>query len=109
MRTHSPCAGKRRAGWQSAGRTAEPWLGPDVLQVIDELAESEHHAGGPRGLLVSAVGFVADHLEVLYDLDIQAAQRAAQHGLAFDRTACVNDDPSVMAALARRVVEAASQ
>ena len=96
-------------GWQSAGRTPEPWLGPDVLQVIDELAESEHDAGGPRGLLVSAVGFVADHLEVLYDLDIQAAQRAAQHDIAFDRTACVNDDPAVMAALAGRVVEASSR
>ena len=96
-------------GWQSAGRTPEPWLGPDVLQVIDELAESEHDAGGRRGLLVSAVGFVADHLEVLYDLDIQAAQRAAQHDIAFDRTACVNDDPAVMAALAGRVVEASSR
>ena len=96
-------------GWQSAGRTPEPWLGPDVLQVIDELAESEHDAGGPRGLLVSAVGFVADHLEVLFDLDIQAAERAARHDIAFDRTACVNDDPAVMAALARRVVAAASR
>lgn len=93
--------------WQSAGRTPEPWLGPDILQVIDELAESENHAGAERGVLVSAVGFVADHLEVLYDLDIEAAHRAAQHGLAFARTACVNDDPTVMAALAARVIEAA--
>jgi ferrochelatase len=52
---------------------------------------------------VSAVGFVADHLEVLFDLDIEASQRAKQAGLAFDRTACVNDEPSIMAALARRV------
>jgi ferrochelatase len=87
--------------WQSAGRTPEPWLGPDILQVIDDLA-----AGGDTGgVLVSAVGFVADHLEVLYDLDIEAAGRAAAHGLRFDRTACVNDDPLVMAALAHRVVE----
>jgi ferrochelatase len=49
---------------------------------------------------------VADHLEVLYDLDIEAAHRAHEHGLAFDRTACVNDNPSVMAALAQRVVAA---
>lgn len=90
--------------WQSAGRTPEPWLGPDILQVIDELAASEHDAGGPRGIVVSACGFVADHLEVLYDLDIEAATRAASHGLAFDRTACINDDPTVMAALAARVV-----
>ncbi len=86
--------------WQSAGRTPEPWIGPDILQVIDELA-AEHVSG----VLVSAVGFVADHLEVLYDLDIEASARAASHTMRFDRTACVNDDPAVMAALARRVVE----
>ncbi|MGZ4792013.1 MAG: ferrochelatase [Ilumatobacteraceae bacterium] len=89
--------------WQSAGRTPEPWLGPDVLSVIDELSED----GRTRGVLVSAVGFVADHLEVLYDLDIEAAGRAAQRGLAFARTACVNDDAVVMAALAKRVIGAA--
>jgi protoporphyrin/coproporphyrin ferrochelatase len=85
--------------WQSAGRTPEPWLGPDILPVIDELAASEN----ADGLIVCACGFVADHLEVLYDLDIEAATRARGLGLAFDRTACVNDDPSVMAALAARV------
>ena len=88
--------------WQSAGRTPEPWLGPDILQVIDELAVSENAAG----VVVSAVGFVADHLEVLYDLDIEAAHWAHEKGLAFARTACVNDDPAVMAALARRVIAA---
>ena len=88
--------------WQSAGRTPEPWLGPDILQVIDELAAD----GATRAVLVSAVGFVADHLEVLYDLDIEASRRAAQHGLAFARTACVNDDATVMAALADRIVGA---
>jgi protoporphyrin/coproporphyrin ferrochelatase len=88
--------------WQSAGRTPEPWLRPDILVVIDELAADGH----TRGLLVSAVGFVADHLEVLYDLDIDASRRAANHGLAFARTASVNDDPAVMAALARRVIGA---
>ncbi|MFM7684959.1 MAG: ferrochelatase [Actinomycetota bacterium] len=88
--------------WQSAGRTPEPWLGPDILQVIDDLA-----AAGEKGVVVSAVGFVADHLEVLYDLDIEAAHRAASHGMAFARTACVNDNPAVMAALALRVLELA--
>ncbi|MEY2400473.1 MAG: protoporphyrin/coproporphyrin ferrochelatase [Ilumatobacteraceae bacterium] len=89
--------------WQSAGRTPEPWLGPDILQVIDELAEDGH----TEAVLVSAVGFVADHLEVLYDLDIEASRRAAAHGLLFARTACVNDHPTVMAALAARVIRAA--
>ena len=77
--------------WQSAGRTPEPWLGPDVLEVLDRVA-----AEGGTGVLVSAVGFVADHLEVLYDLDIEAVHRASTHGLTFARTACVNDDPAVM-------------
>ena len=93
--------------WQSAGRTPEPWLGPDILTVIDDLAAAEHDTATERGVLVSAVGFVSDHLEVLYDLDIEASKRAASHGLAFDRTACVNDDATVMAALARRVLEVA--
>jgi ferrochelatase len=92
--------------WQSAGRTAEPWLGPDVLQVIDELGASEHHSTDRTGVVVCACGFVADHLEVLYDLDIEAAHRAAAHGLEFDRTSCVNDDPNVMAALAALVIAA---
>ena len=90
--------------WQSAGRTPEPWLGPDILTVIDDLASAENHAERTQGVLVSAVGFVADHLEVLYDLDIEAAKRAADHGIAFSRTRCVNDDATVMAALAQRVV-----
>jgi ferrochelatase len=89
--------------WQSAGRTPEPWLGPDILQVISELGHSENAAG----VIVSACGFVADHLEVLYDLDIEARTHATNCGLAFDRTACVNDDPAVMHALAARVVQAA--
>jgi ferrochelatase len=89
--------------WQSAGRTPEPWLGPDILEVIDAMGDDPD----VDGVVVSAVGFVADHLEVLYDLDIEARQRAEQLGLAFDRTACVNDDPAVIRALAIRIHEAA--
>jgi ferrochelatase len=85
--------------WQSAGRTPEPWLGPDILEVIDTLGADDT----VEGVIVSSVGFVADHLEVLYDLDIEATDRAAKAGLAFDRTASVNDDPSVMGALAQRI------
>lgn len=92
--------------WQSAGRTPEPWLGPDILQVIDDLGTAENDSGQQRGVLVSAVGFVSDHLEVLFDLDIEAAARAETHGLAFARTKCMNDDPTVMAALAARVIAA---
>jgi len=86
--------------WQSAGRTPEPWIGPDILTVIDELAGSEH----ADGLLVCPCGFVADHLEVLYDLDIEARQRAESNGLVFARTPAVNDDRTVFAGLAERVL-----
>ena len=74
-------------------------VGSAVLEVIDRVASD-----GGTGVVVSAVGFVADHLEVLYDLDIEAAHRAAAHGIAFARTACVNDDASVIDALAARQV-----
>ena len=92
--------------WQSAGRTPEPWIGPDILEVIDQFAATRGTEEPVDGVLVCACGFVADHLEVLYDLDIEAAAHAQQRGLAFARTACVNDDATVMAALARRVVNA---
>ena len=90
--------------WQSAGRTPEPWIGPDILAVIDDLATSENASG----VVVCACGFVADHLEVLFDLDIEAKKHAEEKGLAFDRTSCVNDDATIMRALAQRVVSAQS-
>jgi ferrochelatase len=86
--------------WQSAGRTPEPWLGPDILAVIGELAA----AGDVPGVLVCACGFVADHLEVLYDLDLEAAHHAAGLGLAFGRVAALNDDAATFDALAELVV-----
>jgi protoporphyrinogen oxidase/ferrochelatase len=85
--------------WQSAGRTPEPWRGPDVNEVIRELATT----GQAAGVLVCPQGFVSDHLEVLYDLDIEAARAASEGGLAFARTRSINDEPAVMAALADRV------
>lgn len=90
--------------WQSAGRTPEPWIGPDILAVIDDLAASENASG----VVVCACGFVADHLEVLFDLDIEAKQYAEAKGLAFDRTSCVNEDATIMHALAQRVISAHS-
>lgn len=89
--------------WQSAGRTPEPWRGPDILEVIRDLAET----GRASGLLVCAQGFVTDHLEVGYDLDIEAQAVAEEVGLAFARTRTVDADPAVMGALADRVVAAA--
>jgi ferrochelatase len=89
--------------WQSAGATPEPWRGPDILEVLRDLAAT----GRAEGVLVCPQGFVADHLEVAYDLDIEAAAVAREVGLAFARTRVLNDDPVVMAALARRVLAAA--
>lgn len=86
--------------WQSAGRTPEPWLGPDVLQVIADLAGT----GRGTGIVVCPCGFVADHLEVLYDLDLEAKAAAERVGLAFARTPVLNDDPTVLGALADLVV-----
>jgi ferrochelatase len=91
--------------WQSAGATPEPWRGPDILDVIRDLAGT----GRADGILVCPQGFVADHLEVAYDLDIEAAQVAAGVGLAFARTRTLNDDPVVMAALARRILATADE
>ncbi len=86
--------------WQSAGRTPEPWRGPDILAVIRDLGDT----GRSEGVAVCAQGFVSDHLEVLYDLDIEARRVAEEHGLAFARTRSLHADPAVMAALADLVV-----
>ncbi len=88
-----------RLGWQSAGRTPEPWRGPDILELISELGAS----GDTDGVLVVPQGFTSDHLEVLYDLDIEAARAAEAAGVDFARTGVVNDDDAVMGALARLV------
>jgi ferrochelatase len=87
-------------GWQSAGRTPEPWRGPDILEELQRIADE----GSADGVLVCAQGFTADHLEVLYDLDIEAAKVASDLGLAFGRTRSLNADEVVMNALADLVV-----
>jgi ferrochelatase len=85
--------------WQSAGRTGDAWRGPDVNDVIRDLAGT----GRADGVLVCPQGFVADGLEVLYDIDIQARGTAEELGLAFARTRSLNDDAVVMAALAELI------
>jgi len=89
--------------WQSAGRTPEPWRGPDILEVLHELAAT----GRADGVLVCPQGFVSDHLEVVYDLDIEARRLAEELGLVFARTRVLNDMPSMFEALADRVLAAA--
>jgi ferrochelatase len=81
--------------FQSAGRTGEPWLGPDILDEIRRLAGE-----GVTGLVIRPVGFVADHLEVLYDIDIEAQGVARQAGIRLERARSMNDDPTFIAGLA---------
>ncbi|MBV8385994.1 MAG: ferrochelatase [Acidimicrobiia bacterium] len=89
-----------RVGWQSAGRTPEPWIEPDILEILDEVAALDED----EGVLVCPAGFTSDHLEILFDLDVEAAARAERLGLAFARTESLNDDPRLCAAVADAVL-----
>ena len=86
--------------FQSASPTGEPWLGPDILEELDRLA-----ANGVRRVLVCPVGFVSDHLEILWDLDVEAQERAAELGLELERIESLNDDPAFVRALGALVRE----
>jgi protoporphyrin/coproporphyrin ferrochelatase len=86
--------------WQSAGRTSEQWIGPDILEVLRDLAANDSSA-----VVVCPAGFTADHLETLYDLDIEARTLAAELGLAWRRTRSLNADPAFLRVLARLVRE----
>lgn len=83
-----------------SGPPSVPWLDPDVNDVIDRLA-----AGGTRGVVVVPIGFVSDHVEVIWDLDHEAAETAAGHGLHFARVATPGTDPRFVGALADLVAE----
>lgn len=85
--------------WQSrSGPPHVPWLEPDIVDVIRERAR-----GGMRACVVQAIGFLSDHVEVLYDLDVEAAGVARELGVAFHRAPCVNAHPDFIAAIARKV------
>ena len=93
-----------QVGWQSAGRTSVPWLGPDLLEVLVELAAKD-----VPGVVVCPCGFVSDHLEVLYDVDIEARSLASELGMELVRTASPNDDPAfldMLASVVRRALPA---
>jgi ferrochelatase len=89
--------------WQSAGRTADPWLGPDIL-----VALREKSAAGFTDVISCPIGFVSDHLEVLFDIDIEAQSIAREVGLNLVRTTSLNDDPNFTSILAD-VVHTAAQ
>jgi ferrochelatase len=95
-------AGMKLPKWefafQSASTTGEPWLGPDLLEAVER--------SGARNVLVCPIGFVADHLEVLYDLDVEAQAFATSHGITIRRTASFNTRPEFIAAMAAVVTDA---
>ena len=86
--------------WQSAGRTDDPWWGPPIEEVLADLA-----SGGCTAAVVCSAGFVADHLEILYDLDIEAKAIADQAGMRLVRTEMPNADPAFVRVLADVVRE----
>lgn len=90
-----------RIAFQSASDTGEPWLGPDLLEALAAHPE--------RRVLVCPIGFVADHLEILYDLDLEAATFARSQGIELVRTASFNARPDFIAALAAVVQEQSRQ
>lgn len=81
--------------FQSASQTGEPWLGPDILDAI------QSNATRYRNVVACTVGFVSDHLEVLYDLGIEARERCVELGIDFRRAETIGEDPKVMDGLAR--------
>ena len=89
--------------FQSESQTGEPWLGPDILAELESL-----HAQGVPGVLVAPVGFVSDHLEILWDLDIEAREKAVELDLPFARIESLNADPAFVRALADLVGKASA-
>ena len=85
--------GKYERAFQSAGRTPEPWTGPELSQVIDDRSVSV------RKFLVVPIGFVCDHTEILFDIDIQAAQVAREFSTTLRRTESLNTSPTFIAML----------
>lgn len=95
----------RRAGirrWEfaftSMSETGEPWLGPDLLEVLERRAQV-----GDRQFIVASVGFLADHLEILYDVDIEAQARARALGIELRRPPMLNADDRFVLALAELI------
>jgi ferrochelatase len=90
--------------WQSAGQTAMPWLGPDILDVLRTVRNEED----VQNVLMCPIGFVSDHLEVLYDIDIECQALARELGIHLERTESLNTDPLYMETLSDVVHEQAS-
>jgi protoporphyrin/coproporphyrin ferrochelatase len=90
--------------FQSAGATSEPWLGPDAAEVLERLA-----AAGNRELVIAPIGFVCDHVEILYDVDIEYQALARKLGVRLERPRSLNDRPLLISCLADLVRTAVSE
>lgn len=86
--------------YQSAAETGEPWLGPQIEDVVVDLARS-----GYKHMLVAPIGFVCDHVEILYDIDIEAAQIAREHGIQLERIESMNTTPHFIQAVVDAILE----
>jgi ferrochelatase len=97
--------GTERWSWsfQSAGRTPEPWLGPPIEEHLAELA-----AAGVKDVISVPVGFVSDHVEILFDIDVKARAVAQELGMRLERPPALNDDPRFIGTLAEVVEEHAA-
>lgn len=106
VETVAPRLSPQRWGFafQSQGATADPWLGPSVEETLERLA-----AEGVRDLLLVPIGFVCDHVEVLFDVDIEHRQQAADLGIRLERTEMLNDDQGLVDAVASAVRRVAMQ
>ncbi|MGQ9547761.1 MAG: ferrochelatase [Roseiflexus sp.] len=93
-----------RLCYQSAGMTGEPWLGPDILDYLEEL-----HGEGVRAVVSAPFGFVADHLEVLWDIDREAQDKAAELGMELRRIRMPNADDEFVDVLVSLVRDALRQ
>jgi len=87
--------------YQSAGMTGEPWLGPDILDYLEEL-----HAEGVQNVLSVPFGFVSEHLEVLWDIDTEAQQKAGELGMTLRRIGMPNADAEFVEVIKAVVAEA---
>jgi ferrochelatase len=92
-----------RLVWQSrSGPPTQPWLEPDVCDVIRQL-----HAAGTRQLVIAPIGFISDHMEVLYDLDTEAAELCAELGIEMARAATVGTAPEFVGMVCDLIAERA--
>ena len=91
---------RHSTAYQSEGAGSEPWLGPNLTDRLQELQEQ-----GQQSFLVAPIGFLMDHLEILYDLDLKAQEKAKEMGVVLSRTEMPNDDPLLVDMLAELVTD----